>query len=66
MTLIGRFSFLRQAGNSIERFFNSIKHLRRVAACYDKHTSNSVAMLKLAVAKVWLRHSEPIDLVWWV
>ena len=44
--------------NRIERFFNKIKHFRRVATRYEKHASNYLAMLKLAAAKVWMRHNE--------
>lgn len=39
--------------NRIERFFNKIKHFRRVATRYEKHASNYLAMLKLAAIKIW-------------
>ena len=41
--------------NRIERFFNRIKHFRRVATRYEKHAANYLAMLKLAAISVWLR-----------
>ena len=39
----------------VERFFNRIKHFRRVATRYEKHASNYLAMLKLACIKIWMR-----------
>jgi len=44
--------------NRIERFFNKIKHCRRIATRYEKHGSNFLAMLKLAAVRLWLRHYE--------
>ena len=44
--------------NQVERFFNRIKHFRRVATRYEKHASNYLAMLKLAAIKIWLRAYE--------
>ncbi len=44
--------------NRVERFFNRIKHFRRVATRYDKHASNYLAMLKLACIKIWMRVHE--------
>ena len=44
--------------NRIERFFNRIKHFRRLATRYEKHASNFLAMLKIAAAQLWLRHNE--------
>ena len=42
------FSFVLYKGrNCIERFFNSIKHFRRIATRYEKHAANFLAMLKL-------------------
>jgi transposase len=40
----------------IERFFNKIKHFRRVATRYEKHASNYLAMLKLAATKISRRN----------
>ena len=44
--------------NRIERFFNRIKHFRRLATRYEKHAANFLAMLKLAAAQLWLRYNE--------
>ena len=49
---------LYRSRNRIERFFNKIKHFRRIATRYEKHASNYLAMLKLAAAKVWMRRNE--------
>jgi transposase len=44
--------------NLIERFFNRIKHYRRVATRYEKLAANFLAMVKLAVVRLWLREIE--------
>lgn len=44
----------------IERFFNKIKHYRRVATRYEKHASNYLAMLELAATTIWVRANESI------
>ena len=44
--------------NRVERFFNKIKHCRRIATRYEKHASNFLAMLKLAAVRRWLRRYE--------
>ena len=49
---------LYRARNRIERFFNRIKHFRRLATRYQKHAANFLAMLKLAA--IWLRHNESV------
>ena len=41
--------------NLIERFFNKIKHFRRIATRYEKRASNYLAMIKLAAIRIWLR-----------
>ena len=48
---------LYRARNRIERFFNRIKHFRRLATRYEKHFTNFLAMLKLAATQLWLRHN---------
>src|SRR5207248_2052787 len=48
---------LYRARNCIERFFNRIKHFRRLATRYEKHAANFLAMLKLAATHLWLRHN---------
>jgi len=52
---------LYRARNRIERFFNRIKHFRRLATRYEKHAANFLAMLKLAAAHLWLRHNESVS-----
>ena len=51
---------LYKGRNRIERFFNRIKHFRRIAKRYEKRASNYLAMLKLATAQLWLRHYESV------
>ena len=49
---------LYRARNRIERFFNKIKHYRRLATRYEKHATNFLGLLKLAAIQIWLRHYE--------
>jgi transposase len=51
---------LYRARNRIERFFNRIKHFRRIATRYEKHAANFLAMLKFAATQLWMRHNEPM------
>ena len=44
--------------NRVERFFNKIKHFRRVATRFEKHAQNYLAMIKLASIRIWMRHNE--------
>jgi transposase len=44
--------------NLIERFFNKIKHCRRVATRYDKLGANCLAFVQLASIRLWLRLNE--------
>ena len=44
--------------NRVERFFNRIKHFRRVATRFEKHAQNYLAMIKLASIRIWMRHNE--------
>jgi transposase len=44
--------------NLIERFFNKIKHFRRIATRYDKLARNYLAAVLLASIRLWLRHYE--------
>lgn len=41
--------------NHVERFFNGIKHCRRIATRYDKLAANFLAFIKLAAIRLWLR-----------
>jgi hypothetical protein len=63
IALRSRFSAIRPAPSiyerhhewDIERFFNKIKHFRRIATRYDKLAENFLAALKLAAVRIWLR-----------
>ncbi len=44
--------------NLVERFFNKIKHFRRIATRYEKYAENYLAMIKLASIRIWMRHNE--------
>ena len=44
--------------NLVERFFNKIKHFRRIATRYDKLARNFLAAVALASIRLWLRHYE--------
>jgi transposase len=50
--------YRHRARNLIERFFNKIKQCRRVATRSDKLAANSLAFVKLAAIRIWLRASE--------
>jgi transposase len=47
--------YLYRARNRIERFFNKIKHCRRIATRYDKLAANYLAFVQLASIRLWLR-----------
>jgi transposase len=47
--------YLYKARNLVERFFNNIKHFRRIATCYDKYEENYMAALTLVSVRLWLR-----------
>jgi len=44
-----------QERNLVERFFNRIKHFRRIATRYEKTAISFAAMLFLVGAMIWLR-----------
>jgi transposase len=50
--------YLYRPRNLIERFFNAIKHCRRVATRYDKLATNRLAFVQLASIRLRLRVSE--------
>src|SRR5262245_21296990 len=50
--------YLYRARNLVERFFNKIKHCRRVATRYDKLAPNYLAFVQLASIRLWLRVNE--------
>ena len=47
-----------ESASHVERFFNKIKHFRRVATRFEKHAENYLAMIKLAAIRIWLRVNE--------
>ena len=51
--------YLYRARNLVERFFNKIKHCRRVATRYDKLGANYLAFVQLASIRLWLPVDEP-------
>ena len=51
------------ARNLVERYFNKIKHYRRVATRYDRLAANYLAFIQLASIKVWLRVNKSAPLV---
>ena len=50
--------YLYRTRNLVERFFNKIKHCRRVATRYDKLAANYLAFLQLVSIRLWLRVNE--------
>ena len=54
-------ALLYRERNRVERFFNRIKHYRRVATRYEKIADNYLAMIKLAAIRVWLRALAPAN-----
>ena len=44
--------------NLIERFFNKIKHFRRIATRFDKLARNFLAAVALASIRIWTRNYE--------
>ena len=44
--------FLYRERNHIERFFNRIKHCRRIATRHEKLAENFLAFLKLAAIRL--------------
>jgi putative transposase len=41
--------------NAVERFFNKLKHFRRVATRYDKLLANFIGFIKIAAIAIWIR-----------
>ena len=44
--------------NLIERFFNKLKHFRKVATRYEKTARNYLAAILIVSARLWMRHYE--------
>ena len=47
--------FLYRYRNVVERFFCKLKHFRAVAARYEKHDDNYLALVKLAASRICMR-----------
>jgi transposase len=41
--------------NLVERFFNKLKHFRRIATRYDKTARNFLASVLIAASRLWIR-----------
>lgn len=46
--------YLYRHRSHVERFFNRMKHCRRIATRYEKHAANFLAFVKLAAIRLWL------------
>ena len=46
---------LYRSRNTVERFFNKLKHFRAVATRYEKHDDNYLALVKLAACRICMR-----------
>ena len=44
--------------NLIERFFNKLKHFRRIATRFDKLARNFLAAILIASVRLWIRNYE--------
>lgn len=44
--------------NRIERFFNNLKHFRKIATRYEKTVRNDLAAILMASSRLWMRHYE--------
>lgn len=55
---IGFSPYLNRNRNMVERFFNRIKHCRRIATRREKHAANLLAFVKLAVIRLRMRVCE--------
>jgi transposase len=53
-------AFLYRSRNLVERFFNKLSHFRAVATRYEKHDANYLALVKLAVSRIWMRFYESV------
>ena len=45
--------------NLIERCFNKLKQFRHIATRYDRNALNYLAMIKIAIVRLWLRFLSP-------
>lgn len=42
--------------NLVERFFNRLKHFRKIATRYEKTARNYLAAILIASSRIWLRY----------
>ncbi|MCR9191007.1 MAG: IS5/IS1182 family transposase, partial [Alteromonadaceae bacterium] len=42
----------------VERFFNKLKHFRKIATRYEKTARNYLAAVLMVCARLWARHYE--------
>lgn len=54
-TMIPHDALAYKLRNRIERFFNKLKHFRRIATRYDRRAAYFLAALHLASAMIWMR-----------
>ncbi len=58
ITRKGTFAFSRgvyRQRNLVERFFNRLKQMRRIATRYDRRADNYLAAIKLAALRIWIK-----------
>ena len=44
--------------NLVERFFNKLKHFRKIATRYEKSARNYLAAVLIVCSRLWARHYE--------
>jgi len=44
--------------NLVERFFNKLKHFRKIATRYEKSARNYLAAVLMACSRLWVRYYE--------
>jgi transposase len=54
--------YLYATENHVERFFNRIRHCRRIVTHYEKYAVNVVAFVRLAAIRYWLGRSGALTL----
>jgi transposase len=45
--------------NLVERFFNKLKHFRKIATRYETSARNDLSAVLIACSRLWVRHYEP-------
>jgi transposase len=48
-------AFLYRYRNLVERFFNKLKHARRIATRFEKHAVNFLAAVQIVAILIWAR-----------